>query len=153
MNITEFKTALGYIEHLKFMLPNGSKVPAHFHLTEIGKVDKHFVDCGGTERKEQIISMQLWTSIDYHHRLKPSKLQGIVEMAMDKLGIQEGEIEVEYQGDTIEKYALALQDGIFHLKSKQTDCLAKDACGIPGKVKTKLADLSTNCCSPESGCC
>lgn len=153
MKIKELHTALNYLDELQFVLPNGNKVPAHFHLTEIGKVDKHFVDCGGTERKEQTISMQLWTSIDYHHRLQPHKLKGIVEMAMDKLNIMDGEIEVEYQGNTIERYALALQDGVFHLKTKKTDCLAKDACGIQGKVKKQLADLTSNCCSPEDGCC
>jgi len=31
-----------------FKLPEGTYLPAHFHMTEVGLVTKHFVDCGGT---------------------------------------------------------------------------------------------------------
>ncbi|MEI7863404.1 MAG: DUF6428 family protein, partial [Planctomycetota bacterium] len=32
------------------MLPDKSFVPAHFHITEVGRVQKDFIDCGGTVR-------------------------------------------------------------------------------------------------------
>lgn len=155
MNIKEFLTQLDYTEKLRFTLPNGKKVPAHFHVTEIGIVNKHMIDCGGVERKESVVSMQLWTSIDLHHRLKPQKLKKIVEMAQEKMGITDEEIEIEYQGNTIEKYGLACKNGELVLTNKQTDCLAKDACGIPGiKKKVSLDALKADdCCSPSSGCC
>ena len=35
---------------IQLMLPNGSLVPAHFHITEVGRVHKDFIDCGGTIR-------------------------------------------------------------------------------------------------------
>ena len=44
----------------------------------------------------------------------------------------------------------------FLFRSKiETDCLAKDKCGIPEeKLKTSLSDLgSQNACTPGSGCC
>ena len=157
MKLSELKTALNYLEKIHFVLPNGKNVPAHFHITEVGKVSKHFMDCGGSERMEEVISLQLWQSIDYHHRLKPSKLLNIFNLSEQKLQLQDSEVEVEYQADTIGKYGIQFRDGQFHLTAKNTACLAEEACGIPAnkeKVKTKLSSLTDgSCCSPESGCC
>jgi hypothetical protein len=35
---------------IHMMLPDQSFVPAHFHVTEVGRVQKDFIDCGGTPR-------------------------------------------------------------------------------------------------------
>ena len=53
------------------------------------------------------------------------------------------------------KYNLGFNGKNFLLLNKQTDCLAKDACGIPTeKPKLKLSELeTTNTCAPGSGCC
>ena len=56
MNITEIKTILKASKTIAFKLPNGTLVPAHFHVTEIGKVHKDFIDCGGKRRQESKIS-------------------------------------------------------------------------------------------------
>lgn len=69
MKLSEFKAALSNLTELNFKLPDGSLVPKHFHITEIGQVSKKFIDCGGTVREENLISMQLWESIDFWHRL------------------------------------------------------------------------------------
>jgi hypothetical protein len=66
------------------------------------------------------------------------------------------EIEVEYQSDTIGKYDLDFDGEGFVLLSKQTACLASDSCGIPPeKLKVKLQDIknTTSCCTPGGGCC
>ena len=65
------------------------------------------------------------------------------------------EIEVEYQSETIGKYGLSHSDQEFYLTPLQTDCLAKDSCGIPGeKVKKALSTLqASSCCQPGSSCC
>jgi hypothetical protein len=60
---------------LHFQLPDASRVPEHFHITEIGRIQRHFVDCGGTERMENRINFQLWVANDYDHRLSPEKLK------------------------------------------------------------------------------
>ena len=52
MKLQEFKENLINLDQLTFVLPNGSYVPPHFHLTEIGENSKKFVDCGGTIREE-----------------------------------------------------------------------------------------------------
>ena len=72
------------------------------------------------------------------------------------LGIGDLEIEVEYQGATIGKYGLDFDGTHFLLINTQTDCLAKDNCGIPEeKKKVALSSLETAapCCDPSSGCC
>lgn len=75
MTLSETKYALEGLERLAFVLPNGQHVPSHFHVTEIGKIDKHFIDCGGTERHESVINFQLWNANDYDHRLHPKNFK------------------------------------------------------------------------------
>lgn len=156
MTLSDLKTQLSELQEIRFKLPNGSLVPAHFHVTEIGQIDKNFIDCGGTLRKETTLSFQLFTAEDYDHRLSVSKLQSIIALSEAQLGLADAEIEVEYQGHTIEKYDLAFNSGVFQLLAKHTDCLAKDKCGIPEtKPKRSLAELSSSAttCTPGSGCC
>jgi hypothetical protein len=46
MTLSEIKENLKQLEELQFLLPNGDSVPPHFHVTEIGKITKQFIDCG-----------------------------------------------------------------------------------------------------------
>lgn len=157
MKLSEFKTILKTKENIAFELPNGTLVPNHFHVTEVGRVQKHFIDCGGTIRTENRINFQLWEANDYDHRLHPNKLIDIINLSEEKLSLSDEEIEVEYQGETIGKYFLDYQGGNFLLTKTLTDCLAKDNCGIPeDKIKVSLSELSAqqnNSCDPNSGCC
>jgi hypothetical protein len=155
MKLSAVKSALKNLETIAFQLPNGELVPSHFHVTEVGKVTKHFIDCGGTVRHEEVVNFQLWSADDYDHRLHPEKLVHIIELSEKTLGLEDAEIEVEYQGNTIEKYGLDFDGTNFLLTTKQTDCLAKDNCGIPvEKPKVKLSELKkAPVCEPNSGCC
>ncbi|GAB3227795.1 hypothetical protein J0A67_15030 [Algoriphagus aestuariicola] len=155
MKLSEAKQILSEAETISFQLPNGQLVPSHFHVTEIGLVDKHFIDCGGTVRKEQKVNFQLWNADDYDHRLHPEKLVHIIELSQRVLNMPDLEIEVEYQGDTIGKYGLDHDGSAFLLTTKMTDCLAKDQCGIPSeKPKIRLSQLNAqSSCAPGSGCC
>ncbi len=155
MKLSEFKEVLKTKIAIGFELPDGKLVPGHFHVTEVGQVDKRFIDCGGTVRNESVVNFQLWEANDYDHRLHPEKLIKIIELSESTLGIDDLEIEVEYQGDTIGKYGVDYKDDNFLLTSKTTDCLAKDQCGIPPqKIKVAMGDLgSGNSCEPGSGCC
>lgn len=157
MRLSEIKTILQTIDNVVFQTPDGSFVPEHFHVTEVGSIQKHFIDCGGTIRKENAVSFQLWNANDYEHRLKPGKLLRIIELSEEKLGIEDNEIEVEYQGDTIGKYGLAFNGKHFELVTKNTACLASDSCGVPAeKQQLRLSDLSVEqnaCCTPGGGCC
>ena len=157
MRLSEIKEILTTLDHVEFQLEDGHRVPEHFHVTEIGSVTKHFIDCGGTIRNEKNVSFQLWNANDFEHRLKPAKLLNIIRLSEEKLGIQDDEIEVEYQNTTIGKFDLEFNGKIFVLKNKATACLAQDACIIPAeKLKVNLKELSseqTACCTPDSGCC
>lgn len=154
MKLSEIKTILPTLDNVEFQLENGTFVPEHFHVTEVGQITKNFIDCGGVIRNEKVVNFQLWNADDYEHRLKPGKLLHIIELSESKLGIEEAEIEVEYQSDTIGKYDLDFNGKAFILKIKTTACLAQDACGIPVKEKIVISELqNASCCTPNSGCC
>lgn len=157
MKLSEFKKQLSLITELNFVLPNGTKVPEHFHVTEVGQVHKHFIDCGGTVRNEKVVNFQLWEANDFDHRLAPKKLNDIIDLSEKILGVEDAEIEVEYQSETIGKYGLDFNGNDFILKGKQTACLANDKCGIPAeKLKVSLKDLqnkTNSCCAPGGNCC
>ncbi len=156
MKLLALKEQLKGVDALRFKLPDGSYVPKHFHVTEIGKVTRDFIDCGGTRRKEQVINFQLFYATDYDHRLGPQKLSEIIQLSQEVLELEDSEIEVEYQSSTIGKYRLEFDGKDFVLQNMQTDCLAKDKCGIPQeKPKVKLSQLTVvqNGCTPGSGCC
>ena len=156
MKLSEIKTALSEVNEVTFTLPNCKQVAPHVHVTEVGNIQKHFIDCGGTIRKESVINFQLFTASDYDHRLSAQKLSSIIQLSEEQLGLENLEIEVEYQGDTIGKYGLEFKDGVFILTSTLTDCLAKDKCGIPQeKSRIRLSNLQVqeSGCTPGSGCC
>jgi len=146
MKISEVKKHLAVLNAVNFKLPDGEYVPAHFHLTEVGLVNKHFIDCGGVERKESVASFQLWVAGDYEHRLEAQKFLRILEMSGKILGDDDLEIEVEYQQGTVGKFGLDFDGKDFVLTNKKTACLAMDACGIPPKTQKSA-------CSPAGGCC
>ncbi len=156
MKLSDFKNKLNSLETLNFVLPNGTSVPNHFHITEVGEISKHFIDCGGTERLEKVVNFQLWEANDFEHRLTPHKLNSIISLSEKVLGIGDLEIEVEYQTDSISKFGVAFENGQFLLTNKNTNCLASDKCGIPQeKLKVNLVDLSEGkaSCAPGGGCC
>ena len=154
MKLSKIKEILPALDNVEFQVENGTFVPEHFHVTEVGVITKHFIDCGGTIRNEKVVNFQLWNANDFEHRLKPTKLLNIIKLSEEKLGIEDAEIEVEYQSETVGKYDLNFNGKHFVLKNKQTACLASDACGIPAeKQKVKLSELNNACCTPNSGCC
>ena len=157
MTLNELKNTLQSLESIEVFLPDGTRVPPHFHLTELGRIDKHFMDCGGVERRETTVQLQLWTAEDTEHRLAPAKMLAIVEKAQERLGLGDWPVEVEYQGETIGRYGLAFAHGRSELVATATDCLAKELCGVPPKRKLAMAELGAQegggCCTPSSGCC
>tara|TARA_B100000768_G_C11186080_1_gene335137 strand:- start:432 stop:902 length:471 start_codon:yes stop_codon:yes gene_type:complete len=156
MKLSEIKNHLNDLKNISFKLPNGELVPSHFHVTEVGKTTKDFIDCGGEVRVEEFINFQLWTENDFEHRLLPQKLIYIIEQSEQVFKFKDLDIEVEYQGkETIGKYDLGFDGNHFILISKTTACLAEDACGITSvKPKVKIFNnQSVNSCDPSSGCC
>ena len=124
--------------------PNGEFIPDHFHVTEIGRVEKNFIDCGGTRRQSVSCMLQAWTADDFSHRLTAGKLAKIFHLASSVLKGTDLPVEIEYGTEVAGQYTLdnvEASDKALHfvLAAKQTDCLARDKCEV------------SECNSP--GCC
>ena len=159
MILSEFKNHLKNASTIELYLPNHAQVPLHFHVTELGQIQKRFVDCGGTVRQTQNVRFQLWIANDIDHRLTPEKFLGIIEKAEQDLQMEDFEVTFEYQAETIQLYGLSEQQGRLYLTALNTACLAPDLC-MPKQVKTKISlkDLTldsetTTCCTPGGKCC
>lgn len=136
--------------HLRFVLPDGGFIPIHAHITEVGRVDKTFLDCGATVRKVSTLCLQSWVADDVDHRLPAAKLADIINRAAPILGDEDLDVEIEYEEGFISQFPIesAKQQGdliVFTLGSKHTDCLAKEIC-LPKPQE------SSSCCS-GTGCC
>jgi hypothetical protein len=149
MKLSDIKNILSNLDNVVFQLENGNYVPNHFHVTEVGMVTKNFIDCGGIIRKEKVANFQLWNANDFEHRLKPNNLLNIIKLSEQKLGIEDLEIEVEYQVDTICKFGLIFENNRFVLTNKQTNCLAQDVCGMP----QEQLQIKNSSCTPGGTCC
>ena len=155
MKISAIKKVLENLETVNFELPNGQFVAESFHVTEVGIVTKNFIDCGGKQRTQKVANFQLWNANDYEHRLKPNKLISIIELSEKVLGMEDLEIEVEYQSETIGKYDLDFSGKHFMLINKNTACLAFDMCGTPAMqvITSAVKNIQESCCTPGGGCC
>lgn len=134
---------------LRLMLPDDSFVPDHFHVTEVGRVQKDFIDCGGAIRNSVNCVLQAWVANDVAHRLNTTMLSRIIGKGKQLLGSTDVPLEIEYDNGVISQYPVlgsevTPQGVILHLGSKHTACLAPDHCGIQ-------LDVLSDCSTP--GCC
>lgn len=122
---------------MHWMLPDKSFVPAHYHITEVGRLQKDFIDCGGTVRSLTSCLLQIWVANDTDHRLETTKLAAIMKVAAPLLKSDDLPVEVEYEEGVLSQYPVAGAEvtpaGIlFYLGTKHTACLAPDKCGVDG---------------------
>ena len=150
MNVKDFKLLLNSNADstIQIVLPDGSIVPDHFHVTEVARVQKDFIDCGGTKRSMISCQLQTWVADDINHRLASLKLAKILELAAPILQSEELPIEIEYENKLISQYPLIKSEIkasklYLYLGTKHTDCLAKDKCRI---------EEPSSCCS-SGNCC
>jgi len=153
MNLSAFKTALAQNPDtdLAIVLPGGNQVPAHFHITEVGRTEKRFVDCGGKSRQLAFASLQVWVADDTDHRLPAGKLATIIDKAENILGTDDPEMQVECQQETIGLFSVegfAVKEGTiaFTLATKQTACLAMEICLPDAKEEETCCGTGTSCC-------
>ena len=149
MRVCELLAALGkYLDsNIELMLPDGTPVPAHFHVTEVGLVRKDFIDCGGTRRSTSTCVLQAWLADDFDHRLDTTKLKRIVELALLILASDTLDVEFEVQEKSISIFSLQTTlfiDGKLRmlLANKHTACLAPQL----GVVTSQNSCESTGCC-------
>lgn len=137
MNLDAFRSVLAANAGapIYFMLPDGSFVPEHFHVTEVGRVQKDFIDCGSTVRSTTSCVLQVWVATDLDHRLDTTKLAKVVQLAGALLPDGTVPVEVEYESGAVSQYPVAAAEVtpsgvLFHLGTKHTACLAPDRCGV-----------------------
>ena len=153
MKLSTFKKTLSELDTLKFQLPDGHFVPAHFHITEVGHITRNYIDCGGILRQENKLSIQLWVASDKDHRLKPDKVLDILKLADKQFEFSNIDVEVENQQSTIGLFKLAFDGSVFQLINTQTACLAQEKCGISQEKPRVRLTASGLSCDPESDCC
>ena len=156
MNLQQFTQFLAENPtcNLLIRLPSGQTVAEHFHITEVGKVTKDFVDCGGVRRSDVACALQTLVANDVDHRLLSDKLLKILGLAEPLALDAEVPVEFEIQGDSVQVFALdqCQVEGsrlIMQLAAKQTACLAPDKCGIGPAESTE----QPTSCSGSTGCC
>ena len=149
MQLFELQQQLENTQEVLFYFEDGKTVAPHFHITELAWMEKSFLDCGYTLRKEGYWQLQLHLAQDYDHRLSPSQFRGIIQKGLEHWPHPKAAVTVEYQGDTIETYFLENPQGRLILQKTQTACLAPEACNLP-EEKSKNTGAQ---CAPNSGCC
>lgn len=145
MKLFQLKTLLtkNGSRNVRFVLPTGSKVPPHAHVTEVARIDKKFIDCGGTFRTESVCRLQTWFSDDTDHRLTASKLVVILQKSASFLETEDIEVDVEHEAPFVSQFPIerieTANDSLnVILGVKHTACLAEDRCLPPALGKASL---------------
>ena len=150
MKLQHFKALLQANRDKQFLLqlPDGKAVPRAFHITEVGAVNKTFIDCGGKVHSVQTCQLQAWIGPDVDHRIEAGKMADILQKSEAILPGDFLDLEIEYEDEVISQYPIAeaiVSDEAVTLvlTTKHTDCLAKELCIVP----------AGGGCAPASGCC
>jgi hypothetical protein len=131
---------------LRAIWPDGEPIEAHFHITEVGRVQKDFIDCGGTVRQVRSCLLQTWVGTDTDHRVTAGKLAKAFAAAAPILRGEDLAVELEYEACNVVQLRLIAVEkseaGLdLKLAKKHTDCLAKGLC-----VPTKCGVEAPGCC-------
>ena len=159
MNLSELKSLLTdhADRHFRIRLPEGAAVPVSFHVTEVGRLQKTFLDCGGTLRESTGCQLQIWVGEDYDHRIETGKMAAILDKAKSMLPDDSVPVEIEYEDRVISQYTISNHDllddaVVLILANKHTECLAPELCGLPSLNRLPAIGSNSPCCRP-SGCC
>jgi len=135
ISVSALKAALAAAPSLPLTViwTDGEAIEPHFHVTEVGRVQKDFVDCGGTVRRSVTCLLQTWVGDDLDHRIVGEKLLKALDRAAPILGGEDLPVELEYETCNVVQLVVAsvTQEAdrlIIQLGSKHTDCLAKELC-------------------------
>ena len=112
---------------------DGRELPLHVHVTEIGREERDFFDCGGVRRSRERCVLQLWVGEDVGHRLASDRLLGIVDMGSVLFEHDIPEVWVEWEIGSVSQYPLSsfmVSEGnvILGLGENHTACLAPGKC-------------------------
>lgn len=135
VTVSALKSALAAAPDLPLAViwTDGEPIEAHFHVTEVGRVQRDFVDCGGTVRRVVTCLLQTWVGPDTDHRITAGKLLKAFDHAGPVLGQDDLPVELEYETCNVVQLRLAEvrrepNRFVLQLGLKHTDCLAKEVC-------------------------
>ncbi len=136
---------------VRFELPTTTLLSPHVHVTEVARLDKKFVDCGGTLRTDSSCRLQLYQADDTEHRITAAKFAEILAKGAGALGLTGFPVEVEAEAPYLSVFpviASRLEEKqiVLSLGMRHTGCLAEDVC-FPAHLQNKSA------CTPSLGCC
>jgi hypothetical protein len=144
--ISQLKAALSAAPTLPLTVvwTDGEPIEAHFHVTEVGRVQRDFVDCGGKVRQTVTCLLQTWVGDDTDHRITAGKLLKAFEHAGPVLRGEDLPVELEYETCNVVQLTVAdiRQEAdrfVIQLGAKHTDCLAKELCLPPSGGAAKQA--------------
>lgn len=138
-------------------------IQPNYHITEVKHILVDSVDCGSQldQWKETIIQLyEPPNDSNTREYMSVYKALGILSKvgkmkAYDMLS----EIKFEYSNVNFHTAQLFVSDFditpnnlVLKLSINQTDCKAKDICGIEAPKKLELTK-ATSCCDPKIGCC
>jgi hypothetical protein len=156
MTLSELKSLLHSHSGALFrlQLPDGESVPVSFHITEVGRVHKTFLDCGGKLRESTTCLLQVWVGGDDGHRIETGKMASILNKAASILPDDSVPVEIEYEDRLISQYPISshslIEDGVvLILAHKHTECLAPELCGLPPLNRLPAINKSPSCCPPK----
>lgn len=142
---------------LHIILPDDDVVPAHFHVTEVGRVQKDFIDCGGTPRTLVHCQLQLLVATDVDHRLTAGKFLNILDKSAAILRGDDLPLVIEHEdcrtiAFPVREISATPEQITFRLDLPHPACLAADSCGLSPE-EAGPQDAKSACCTPNSGCC
>jgi hypothetical protein len=132
----------------RFVLPDGDRIAAHAHITEVGYAVNSFIDCGGMIGKKEAVLLQTHIGEDTEHRLTSERFAKILDLGDLVLPHDQLEVEVEYDCCVVAQYPISeMRHSGEHLdlilENKRTQCLARE------RARTGSED---SCCA-KAGCC
>lgn len=153
MKLSDLKSLLDSHSDLNFRiaLPDGAAIPVSFHVTEVGRVQKTFFDCGGKLRESTICQLQIWVGEDFNHRIETGKMASILARTGSIFPDDFIPVEIEYEDRVISQYSIEghelLADAVvLKLMHKHTECLAPELCGLPNLMRLPALGRKSSCC-------
>ena len=133
----------------RFVLPDGDSIPAHAHVTEVGHVVRHFIDCGGITGKEEKVFLQTHVGDDTDHRLRANRFAEILRLGNRVLPSADLHVDVEYDCCVVAQYPVAEaklegQHLNLILNRGRTRCRARER---------RQSETSDDCCASSATCC
>lgn len=133
----------------RFVLPDGSQIPPHMHVTEVGHAVRNFIDCGGVIGKEENVILQTHVGSDVNHRLRSDVFAKILRLSRKVVPATELDVSVEYDCCVVSQYPILdvkIEDDNLYLilSANRTQC----------RERERRAKLEANsCCGTSGSCC